>query len=418
MNAPLDELADHRRFATVPPPLAVRHLLFDVCEAHDLKANGLYNVARQLTAEQSAAAIDAKIVFLREEGRDLSKEPIDVPLQVIDLAGRKLRGRRIGFAGEVLNAITAGANAGAIFHIHAARQPMLIPIVLRLRRLGIPYAVTVHGRYSHVFDADNRATRLLPALYLQLVERRILEGALFVQGVSAAECEVIRRIAPSARVELVPNAAYSSRFDGVPQLPARRAPTARFPVFGFLGRYEMQHKGLDLLISGFAAFAREGGKGVLELVGTGPQRADITALARDLRIADRVTVDGPRFGQDKLDTLKGWDYFVMPSRFEGVPIGAIEAGLHGLPLIVSAGTGLRQQVADSQAGIGIDALTAAGVARAFHRAQCARDAWCAMSSAAHQMALSIGDWTSIAARLVSLYGQRAAAPGTSRQVGR
>ena len=406
MNAPLSALSDYRRFvAAASSPTVVRHLLFDVCEAHDLKANGLYNVARQLTAEQVAAGVDAKILFLREEGRDLDKEPIDVPLQVVDLAGRKLRGRRVGIAGQVLDAITAGANRRAIFHIHAARQPMLVPIVRRLHRLGVPYVMTIHGRYSHIFDADFRITRRLPALYLRLVERRILEGALFVQGVSAAECEVIRRIAPRARVELVPNAAYSSRFDGVPSAPARRAPTPYSPVFGFLGRYEMQHKGLDLLVSGFAAFVHAGGKGRLELVGTGPQLADITALARDLGVADRIAVDGPRFGPDKLATLATWDYFVMPSRFEGVPIGAIEAGLLGLPLIVSAGTGLKKQVSEARAGIGIDNLTADGIASAFHRAQSASgEEWAGMSLRAHQMALEIGDWTSIAARLVSLYG--------------
>lgn len=385
------------------PKFEIRHLLFDMCSSHDLNANGVFHVARQLAAEQNAAGENAKVVFLREEGR---KVPSDLSgtMQVLLLTGRKVRGRRVSIDASVLDAITAPGNRPLFFHIHAARQPLLWPLIFRLRRLSIPYAMTIHGRYSHVFDLHNRPNRRVSALYLRHIERHVLEGARFVQGVSAAECELIRRITPRARVVLVPNAAYSSRFDGQPPLPQRTAPSPGFPVFGFLGRYEIEHKGLDLLLEGFAAYRRAGGAGTLELVGTGPAREDVSAHARALGIEKFVTTYGPRFGAEKAHTLAAWDYFVMPSRFEGVPIGALEAGLAGLPLIVSAETGLREQVGSFGAGVGIKLLEPEAIAQALLRAErCDAAEWSAMSAAAYRMALSIGDWTTIAAKLVSLY---------------
>ena len=393
-----------------PTSMEIRHLVFDMCASHDLKANGLYNVARRLVAEQLAAGESARIIFLREESREIPKETPDLPIEFLTLAGRKLLGRRISLGGDVLHAITAASSKPLFFHIHAAQQHILLPVIMRLRKLGIPYAMTIHGRYSHLGDGNPNLKRRLSNLYMQHIERRVLEGARFVQGVSLAECALIRRLAPRARVEFVPNAAYSSRFEGTPPAPERASPSQHFPVFGYLGRYDIEHKGLDLLVAGFAEYRAAGGKGQLELVGTGPARAKIAAQARELGYSEFVSPHGPRFGGEKARTLATWDYFVMPSRFEGVPIGALEAGLAGLPLIVSAGTGLREEVIKFEAGVGICALTAEAVAQALLQAEHrSADEWARMSSAAYRMALSNGDWTTIAAKLACLYRRTASA---------
>jgi glycosyltransferase involved in cell wall biosynthesis len=396
------EIADGQ--ATAPSGIDIRHLVFDAGDTHELKCNGLYMVARQLAAEHFAAGENAKLIFLREPSREVPADPIGVPMQVLQLSGRKLLGHRVTLDRALLDAVTAPSGQPILLHLHAARFPLLVPLILRLRRLRIPYAMTIHGRYSHLSHGGDTAKRRLSGLYLRLVERRVLEGAIFVQGVSRAECALIQGIAPRARVQFVPNAAYSSRFDGIPPAPHRTSPSRNFPIFGFLGRYEIEHKGLDLLIDGFAAYRRAGGTGRLELVGTGAARETIAARAGALGVSGSVSVQGPRFGADKLRSLVAWDYFVMPSRFEGVPIGALEAGLTGLPLIVSGETGLRDEVASSGAGIGIEALSADAVAKALLQSerQTAKD-WVHMSAAAYETALSIGDWTRIASDLVALY---------------
>lgn len=386
-----------------PATIEIRHLVFDMCASHDLKANGVYNVARQIASEQRAAGHSVSIVFLRNEDRVVPEEGSEVPIAFLTLEGAKLLGRRISMSSDLLDAISAPGEKPLFFHIHTARQPMLVPVVMRLRKLNIPYAITVHGRYSHLDEGGGGAKRRLSNLYLHHVERRLLEGARFVQGVSREECDLIRRVAPRARVKFVQNAAYSSHFEGTP--PAERiAPSERFPLFGFLGRYEIEHKGLDLLVGGFAAYRHTGGKGRLVMVGTGPAREDVIARAGELGVADHVEAGGPRFGAEKKQALASWDYFVMPSRFEGMPVGALEAALAGLPLIVTAETGLRDEVTQFGAGIGIDGLTTGAVAAALAAAE-ARGAeeWRHMSASARRLALSHGDWTEIAANLVSLY---------------
>ncbi|MEM6497600.1 MAG: glycosyltransferase [Pseudomonadota bacterium] len=402
LNPQLDQANDN--FASSNSHLDIRHLVFDMCASHDLKANGVYNVARQLAAEQRAVDEDAGIVFLREQNREMPNEGDDIPMQVLVISGRKILGRRVSLDDAILSAMTAPSDKPVFFHIHAARQPLLMPVVLRLRKLGLPYAMTIHGRYAHVFDQNNEIKRRLPAIYLQTVERYILEGARFVQGVSEAECALIKKIAPKARVELVRNAAYSSHFEGEPKRPSRAVSEREHPKFGYLGRYELEHKGLDLLVDGFAAYRSAGGQGTLELVGTGPAREEIISLAQEYGISDHVTADGPRFGDEKAKTLADWDYFVMPSRFEGVPIGALEAGLAGLPLIVSSETGLQDYVRMHDAGVGIEELTGKAIGEALLEAESRFPAdWSMMSDSAYDMALAIGDWTKISESLVKLY---------------
>jgi len=405
MNMLQSDRAMHteRKLAQPASALDVRHLLFDMCAAHDLGANGVFIVARQLAAEQRAAGETAKVVLLRGPERKVPDDPSGT-MQVVPFEGLKIRGHRLTIAKRVLDAITAPGSGQRIVHIHAGREPLLLPLMLRLRKLGIPYAMTVHGRYSHLYNLNGAPTRRLPILYLRHVERHVLEGARFIHAITAAEATIIERIAPRARIVVLSNAAYSSRFDGEPPPLKRCAPSAAFPVFGFVGRYEIEHKGIDLLLEGFGAYRRAGGKGRLEMIGTGPARDAISALARDRGIEEHARVSGPLFGDDKTRALGEWDYFAAPSRFDVAPTGALQAAFAGLPLIVSAETGLREHVHNFQAGFGLDRLDAVAIAQAMHAAE-RRTAseWVEMSAASRRMSMSIGDWTAVAAKLLSLY---------------
>jgi glycosyltransferase involved in cell wall biosynthesis len=110
------------------------------------------------------------------------------------------------------------------------------------------------------------------------------------------------------------------------------------------------------------------------------------------------------FGAQRDAILQACDWFVMTSRFEGVPLAALEAAMLGMPLVVTSGTSLRTAVEASSAGIPVLDLTAQAVCTAMHQAGSLSAAeWQACSNAAYGLAMSSGDWTVIAARLRNLY---------------
>src|SRR6185503_9029583 len=70
----------------------------------------------------------------------------------------------------------------------------------------------------------------------------------------------------------------------------------------------------------------------LTILGDGPLRHSLEALARSLGIADRV--DTPGYG-DVLPRLRQADLFVLSSDYEGLPAVVLEALASGVPVVTS-----------------------------------------------------------------------------------
>jgi glycosyltransferase involved in cell wall biosynthesis len=385
-------------------PIEVRHLILDICASHPAEANGVYTVARQLALEQIRAGDAASVTFLCNAGEGLKVGSSEVPTTVRPVAAPKLRGRPLYLPASIASSLMAGAGPHTFFHIHGGRTPLLMQVARALRRRKFAYAVTVHGRYTHVFGDEQEVVRRVPAFYLRWLEAHSLNRARFVHAVSPLERDILRNVAPNARVEFVANAAYSSSLDGLPQAPTRTTVSPNYPVFGFGGRLEIEHKGLDLLVDGFAEYRRTGGRGRLAIFGTGPAQARLDEMVAAHRLNDAVDMLGPRFGEAKYQALHSWDFFVMPSRYDGMPLAALEAGLTGLPLILSSATGLGDYIEHYDAGDMIDPLNAEAVAAAMRRAEALPiGVWRERSANAYEMAVAAGDWTAVARQLRALY---------------
>ncbi len=117
--------------------------------------------------------------------------------------------------------------------------------------------------------------------------------------------------------------------------------------------------GVDLLLRAFAGLTHDaevsavGGECKLLIVGDGPQRAALEALARELGIAQRTEFAGavPH------DAVPAWlnrlDIYAAPSRLDSESFGVavIEASACALPVVVSDAGGLPEVVRDGETGL-------------------------------------------------------------------
>ena len=99
----------------------------------------------------------------------------------------------------------------------------------------------------------------------------------------------------------------------------------------------------------------------LAIAGEGPLRAQLERPATETGVADRVRF--PRIRTDARALMGAADVVVMPSRWEGLPLSALEALASGTPLVATDVRGLRELVVDGRDALLVpedpDALAAA-----------------------------------------------------------
>jgi glycosyltransferase involved in cell wall biosynthesis len=113
------------------------------------------------------------------------------------------------------------------------------------------------------------------------------------------------------------------------------------------GRLEDQ-KGFDLLLAALQRLPPAAGAPLLDVVGAGPQRAALEALAVRLGLETRVRFLGER--RDLAGLMAASDVVVLPSRREGLPYVALEALALARPVVAAAAGGVGELVRAGREG--------------------------------------------------------------------
>jgi glycosyltransferase involved in cell wall biosynthesis len=80
----------------------------------------------------------------------------------------------------------------------------------------------------------------------------------------------------------------------------------------------------------------------------------INLMIKQRGIDSLVYVNDAVYGSEKIEILLQNDVFVQTSRFEGLPLGILEALSLGLPCLVTKGTNLDELVNNYNAGWGVE----------------------------------------------------------------
>jgi glycosyltransferase involved in cell wall biosynthesis len=117
-----------------------------------------------------------------------------------------------------------------------------------------------------------------------------------------------------------------------------------------IGRLEPM-KGFAVLIEAVAELVRAGEPLRLTIVGDGPQRAALEALAARELPADRFAFTGALGAPEVTRRLAEADVFCLPSFAEGVPVVLMEAMASGLPVIATQIMGIPELVRSGESGL-------------------------------------------------------------------
>lgn len=172
------------------------------------------------------------------------------------------------------------------------------------------------------------------------------------------------RTLPAERVRVIPNPLALPAPEAVLGGPAG-VPMPEGPSVAAMGRL-VEQKGFDLLLHAFAECRREFPGWRLLILGDGPERERLRALARELGIADAVRLPG--WVSEPHALLWRAELFVLSSRYEGFPNALVEAMAGGVAAVAAdCPSGPREIVRDGIDGLLVPPGDVGALAHAMRR---------------------------------------------------
>lgn len=241
-------------------------------------------------------------------------------------------------------AIAALPKNDIAIHIHGAFITEFYHIAKLLKQQNIPFTYTAHGALGP--NAMKR-NALVKKIYFHLFEHFILKNAKVVHLLGKSEEDHVAKLLPNlTNIHTIPN---GQNLEAIPKITIDKS-KRKHPIFGFLGRLDKNHKGLDLMLDGFALYVKMGGNGTLEFVGNGVDMDFLQNKTQELQLHDKITFHGAKYGDEKFDYVANFDVFLHTSRMEGFPTAVLEAAALGLPCITSEATNINDYIRKYDAG--------------------------------------------------------------------
>lgn len=120
------------------------------------------------------------------------------------------------------------------------------------------------------------------------------------------------------------------------------------PLLGTAARLSAQ-KDIHTLIRAMPGLWREQPAARLLLMGSGPQEAELHALAASLDTGGRICFLGHR--EDAVRLIAALDVFCLPTRYEGLPISVLEAMACARPVLCSPEAGTLEAVVPDETAL-------------------------------------------------------------------
>lgn len=201
-------------------------------------------------------------------------------------------------------------------------------------RVAKKCGVTARIAHSHqAFMSETNKQKIMRILSTPITKMYATE--LFACGNDAAKWMWGEKTFNSGKVYIMKNAIQAEKFnfsqEARERIRCEYDITDKF-VIGNVARFSYQ-KNHEYLINIFAQVKKIRADAVLMLIGRGELEDAVKAQVEELGLQDSVIFMGVR--NDVPDLVNAMDVFVLPSRFEGLPVTLVEIQANGLPAVIS-----------------------------------------------------------------------------------
>jgi glycosyltransferase involved in cell wall biosynthesis len=275
---------------------------------------GMTGAVRRLAHELALSGLEVSMVYA--VGDAGGRDPV-VAWEKVDHVG-VWRARAPVKLGQVFE-----GHDLAIFHSAWVVHNVVAGAVAR--RVGLPYVLAPRGAYDpHIV----RRKRLFKLAWWTAFEKKLVHEARAMHLFFESERSDMQALGYNGPWLLAPNGVEP------PENVAWDGGSGGYVLW--MGRFDPEHKGLDLLIEGMARMS-PATRPPLRLVGPDwrGRKKSVSALIERLNLGAEVSVEGPVYGRDKWDLLAAARGFVYPSRWEGFGNSVAEAVSIGVPTVTT-----------------------------------------------------------------------------------
>jgi len=248
-----------------------------------------------------------------------------------------------------------------------------------------PVLATLQG--SDVFQVTlSKIGRWLTWLVLRNCDQISVLSRALAKGVEATGIA-------KEKITIIPNGVDITLFS-----PMREA---RKQVILYVGSL-IKRKGVNYLLEAMPAIGKLHPSYQLVIVGDGPERASLEALAEELDIMGKVVFTGALVPEQVLKWMQQTKLFVLPSVEEGLGVVLLESLACATPIVASEVGGI-PDVVTSDVGILAPPKNSKALAEAIITLLSDETKWLKMSIDARKRAEKYYNWNNIAKQFVEIY---------------
>lgn len=225
---------------------------------------------------------------------------------------------------------------------HSLYEMEFLGFAKLLNQKKIPYAVQMHGALS---KENYKKSRLKKMVANWLWYNSYLKKAKCIIYLNQAEYEncVVRDLNPNYAI--LPNGC-----DEVFNVDLRTGVNNPSEIV-YVGRININHKGLDELVKAIQLLKDRGVDNIHFSFYGNENDPDVETFKQMIFSLHPIAeYYGGIYGEEKKEKLKKSDLFILTSRYEGMPMGVLEAISYGLPCLVTPGTNMADIIVKSNAG--------------------------------------------------------------------
>ena len=302
----------------------------------------------------SEASIGCKVALLPSELPGINRK--EVGNNIVLIAGpnkRHLNPWKV--SKDWIKVIRENFGKPDIINFHDTYIPFQTALARLFIKEGWPYILTPRGGLTRGAQGVKSLKKRAGNLFFF---KHFVMNARAIHVLCENEAADVRLFYPKANIFIVPNGIDEDLFLLSSRLNSKKLKGFRKKgdlVLGFIGRIDIYHKGIDLLLLSLKSLQDRGLGRNIKLLMVGPfytpnDEQQVRKLIGTLKFPDNVMLTGPVYGDEKWRSLLACDVFVHTSRFEGMPMAVLEAMAFGKPCIVTPGSNMQAVISECNGG--------------------------------------------------------------------